>query len=611
MARPAMALRPGPYGPVPAAPVLALGAVGAVPPGLGVVEGGAIPYKPEALAKKKENQENWLERDPEIKCYLPGVPRATYMPLSVPDSPEPERDLLRVRVRGRRAQHLPEGSRPGAGRLVDGPVGRPLGRRHARRRRQRASTTRTWFDRVRQLPQRRSCTSSSATRGPRRTSSATKRRSRIRRRFTRPWKISMPLYRRLEKNAQLMDFKCVEFVEELLYGQWRKKPLTQVEKLAKSGVQESGMFVMARLFTAAGGRGGAIASLRRCRRRSPARRRSRPPAAAKRAIPRTADGHPDLQGMYDLATLTPVERPAGTPLVLTDEEAAKLEQQVAARKRRSRPRRSTGDRDAPPIGGDGSAGAAGNVGGYNSFWIDSGSRYYDRRRPEARVDRHRSAGRPRAAADAGRRGSGIAAQRAADLGSVGTRGRPGLRGRRRLRRSRAAAARRALPARLRLDVRSAGAAELLLQQPPPDRADAGLGDDPHRDGPRRAHRPDERRAPAVDHPQMDGRFDRPLGRRHAGGRHDEFHRQDALPRLHARTCTSSSASRASTRRRCSTGSRSRIPTTWTKPWTGEYTWPATDELMYEYACHEGNYALGNILRGARLKEAERREENKQ
>src|ERR1022692_3506585 len=80
MARPAMALRPGPYGPVPAAPILALGAVGAVPPGLGVVEGGEIPYKPEALAIKKQNQENWLERDPEIKCYLPGVPRATYMP---------------------------------------------------------------------------------------------------------------------------------------------------------------------------------------------------------------------------------------------------------------------------------------------------------------------------------------------------------------------------------------------------------------------------------------------------------------------------------------------------------------------------------------------------
>ena len=44
--------------------------------------------------------------------------------------------------------------------------------------------------------------------------------------------------------------------------------------------------------------------------------------------------------------------------------------------------------------------------------------------------------------------------------------------------------------------------------------------------------------------------------------------------------------------------------TWTRPWTAEYAWPATNDLMYEYACQEGNYALGNILRGARLKEAD-------
>jgi hypothetical protein len=79
-ARPALAVRSGPYGPVPAPQVLALGAVGAVPPGLGVVEGGAIPYLPDAAQQKKDNQAHWLERDPEIKCYLPGVPRATYMP---------------------------------------------------------------------------------------------------------------------------------------------------------------------------------------------------------------------------------------------------------------------------------------------------------------------------------------------------------------------------------------------------------------------------------------------------------------------------------------------------------------------------------------------------
>ena len=50
------------------------------------------------------------------------------------------------------------------------------------------------------------------------------------------------------------------------------------------------------------------------------------------------------------------------------------------------------------------------------------------------------------------------------------------------------------------------------------------------------------------------------------------------------------------------------PDTWTHAWTGEYTWPATDELLYEYACHEGNYALGNILRGSAPEGSGRREE---
>src|SRR5580765_8855442 len=69
------------YARVPAAPVLALGAAGAVPGSLGVVQGdGQIPYKPEALAVKKENADHWIDRDPELKCYLPGIPRAMYMP---------------------------------------------------------------------------------------------------------------------------------------------------------------------------------------------------------------------------------------------------------------------------------------------------------------------------------------------------------------------------------------------------------------------------------------------------------------------------------------------------------------------------------------------------
>ena len=73
-------LVPGDFVPVPGPEVVALGAVGAVPASFGVVEGGTIPYRPEALARRDENRENWLTSDPEIKCYMPGVPRATYMP---------------------------------------------------------------------------------------------------------------------------------------------------------------------------------------------------------------------------------------------------------------------------------------------------------------------------------------------------------------------------------------------------------------------------------------------------------------------------------------------------------------------------------------------------
>src|SRR5437764_8123829 len=61
-------------------PYFQMGSLGAVPAGRGVVEGGDIPYKPEALEKKKANFESRWKEDPEVKCYLPGIPRATYMP---------------------------------------------------------------------------------------------------------------------------------------------------------------------------------------------------------------------------------------------------------------------------------------------------------------------------------------------------------------------------------------------------------------------------------------------------------------------------------------------------------------------------------------------------
>jgi hypothetical protein len=107
-ARPALAMRPGPVIPVPAREVVALGAVGSVPAGVGVVVGGPLPYTPEGLAKKKENQDNWLTRDPEVKCYLPGVPRATYMPWHPKASNAPVRTSHAVcRIEGWILRQLP------------------------------------------------------------------------------------------------------------------------------------------------------------------------------------------------------------------------------------------------------------------------------------------------------------------------------------------------------------------------------------------------------------------------------------------------------------------------------------------------------------------------
>src|SRR5690606_1182825 len=90
-------------------------------------------------------------------------------------------------------------------------------------------------------------------------------------------------------------------------------------------------------------------------------------------IPRTPEGHPDFSGAYDVATLTPLERPEmfGDKLHLTPEEAEKLAEPVRQLKEADL-QRSDPNRAAPPKGGDGSEGAAGNVGGYNAFWIDNG-----------------------------------------------------------------------------------------------------------------------------------------------------------------------------------------------------------------------------------------------
>ena len=61
-------------------PLVTMGAIGAMPAGVGIVDGGEIPYTPAAAAQQKENFENRMKLDPEVKCYMPGIPRANYMP---------------------------------------------------------------------------------------------------------------------------------------------------------------------------------------------------------------------------------------------------------------------------------------------------------------------------------------------------------------------------------------------------------------------------------------------------------------------------------------------------------------------------------------------------
>ncbi|HEV8396149.1 MAG TPA: hypothetical protein VGQ37_17835 [Vicinamibacterales bacterium] len=223
MARPAMALRTGPYGPLPAAPVLALGAVGAVPPGLGVVEGDEIPYRPEALATKQKNQENWLTSDPEIKCYLPGVPRATYLPHPFQVLQSASAIVMVYQYAGAvRDIYLKD---PGPA-PVDSWMGQSVGRWEGDTLVVDVTgfNDRTWFDRAGNFHSEALHVVERYTRtGP--DVIAYEATIEDPKTFTRPWTMRMPLYRRQEANAQLMDFKCVEFVEELMYGQWRKTPV--------------------------------------------------------------------------------------------------------------------------------------------------------------------------------------------------------------------------------------------------------------------------------------------------------------------------------------------------------------------------------------------------
>ena len=222
-ARGAMAWRPGPVVPVPANEVVALGAVGAVPSGLGIVVGGQIPYNPAALVRKKENQEQWLTRDPEIKCYLPGVPRATYMPFPFQIVQSERAFFIAYEYAGAlRNIYLKDPGPP----QVDSWMGQSVGAWDGDSFVVTANgfNAESWFDRAgNHHSEALKVVERYTMIGPDHIQyEATMEDPQT---FTRPWTIRLPLYRHVNPDARLGQFKCVEFVEELMYGHLRKTPL--------------------------------------------------------------------------------------------------------------------------------------------------------------------------------------------------------------------------------------------------------------------------------------------------------------------------------------------------------------------------------------------------
>jgi hypothetical protein len=322
-----------------------------------------------------------------------------------------------------------------------------------------------------------------------------------------------------------------------------------------------------------------------------------------RTAKKTADGHPDLTGVYDLATLTPVERPNGLPATLTDEEAAKLEKQ-AANRREFLAQPSKGDRGAPPVGGDGSIGAAGNVGGYNNFWIDAGSSYVQidgQKRtslvidpPDGKVPQMTAAARERMLANRNARPTSDAGESGRDPGFEGPTAYDDPE-------------RRPLGERCLIGFGSTSGPPVLpnyfynnlhqiVQTPDTVMILTEMVHDARIVRMNAQHLPSSIRKWLGD---SVGRWEGETlvvdttnftDKTRFRGSTADLHVVERFSRIDDKTL----------RYRFTIEDKN----TWAQPWTGEYTWPATDDRVFEYACHEANYALGNILKGARLKEAD-------
>lgn len=206
--------RPGPVGRV-------LGALGAIPAGMSVVSGGRLPYRPEMRARRDENLAQWTTRDPAVKCYIPGIPRATYMPFPLQIVQTPTKVFIAYEFGSNsRVIHL---DRPGTEAELPSWMGYSLGRWEGETLvvDVTSQVADTWFDSAgnfhsdamkvveRYTPMGPDHIQYEATIDDPTT-------------FTEPWTVRLPLYRRKDQGARILEFKCVEFAEEMMYGHLRK-----------------------------------------------------------------------------------------------------------------------------------------------------------------------------------------------------------------------------------------------------------------------------------------------------------------------------------------------------------------------------------------------------
>jgi hypothetical protein len=334
--------------------------------------------------------------------------------------------------------------------------------------------------------------------------------------------------------------------------------------------------------------------------------------ATKSAIRRMPDGHPDLQGVYDLATMTPMERIPGDPPALTKEQAETLQKAEAARRSKDATKLDP-NRGALPVGGDKSQGKSffevlekaggGAVGGYDRLWLNQGTAYtmVDGQirtsividPPDGRVPPFNAAARKRQAgaralptSDTAESQDVRATTRRGEfdnpeerplaerclLGFGSTSGPP------------------ALPDYFYNDLHQ------IVQTPDSVMILSEMIHDARIVRMNAQHLPKNIRrwmGDSVGHWEGDTlvidttNF---TGKTRFRGSTENLHVVERLRRMDDRTLLYRFTVED--------------PDTWDRPWTGEMTWPATSEPIYEYACHEGNYALGDVLRGARKQEAE-------